>query len=313
MCGNAPGSAIRGGYRLTGRIRLAVEGTGYQSGANLYLISLRDGRPIHDNWYRPFLVGLGEWTLWSMEYQAAPEADHLQVSFDMRFSCGLAWFDALELCTVGQPLLSSAPLATPPTRYEARPRVDGVTAVGIPEHNYLVRDVLVPLFGKQNVHPRAGLPIRPETGAVLIGHEPGTKTSFQELKSLAERTLVVVAPQALATRVPGVTCRTFRTRDVEPCARIVTGNALVQGFSVGDVLPWHDRSPDGGFEQTQLRIAPAVMDRLGLRPVAVSATREKAGNGHPLVLGALAPVAAVCWSWIGPDSPRHRITKGMGT
>lgn len=297
----------RGGqrYRLTGRIRLAVEGTGYQSGANLYLISLQCGRPVHDNWYRPFLVGLQEWTLWSMEYQAAPGADHLQVSFDMRFSCGLTWFDALELRAVDEPLVSSAPLAASPPRCEARPRAGSVMVVGVPEHDYLMRGVIAPLFGKREVIARDVLPDRPETEAILIGRAPATKARFPALAALAERTLVVMAPQALAASVPAVTCRTFRTRGVEPCARIVAANALVRGFSPGDVLPWHDRCPDGGFEQTQLRIAPDVMDRLGLRPLAVSATREKAGNGHPLILwraGARGGGLAVM-DWPGLSAP----------
>ena len=44
-------------YRMRGRIRVAVEGSGMDSGANIYLRALGGGEQVGDHWTRPFFVG----------------------------------------------------------------------------------------------------------------------------------------------------------------------------------------------------------------------------------------------------------------
>ena len=262
----------RGGqrYRLRGRIRVGVDGHGAQSGANLYVRSLADDRQVHDMWFRPFFVGRDDWRLWSMDYIPPAEADTLLVSFDMRGGRGVAWFDALELFEVPEPLCESRSLThgcgdLP----DALPQAASLTVVCDEKSEWFVTNVLRPLPG--------GADARVVSRAV----------DWKTLHDLAARETVVVTPAALAKALAdkGVRCETVESVCCEPCARILATDPLTRSFTPNDVIPWSvPPGADGVFAQTQVRADAATLARLGFETVALSVTGRADADGHPVLL-----------------------------
>lgn len=250
-------------YRLQGWIRAEVDGTGSQSGANLYVRSLAGGKQVHDMWFRPFLVGLSDWTLWSEEYVAPASADTLMVSFDMRHSCGVAWFDDLALSAIPEPLVGNRPLGCPVAVAQGPAPVRAATVVSNNPEHPLAGEILAPLLGAASVEIRAPGGLSPST-----------------LAALCERRLAVIAPSDFAAVFRGsVRCAMHEDAKQAPCARIVCAGPLTRGFAPGDVIPWWRRASDGeAFAQEQVVARPGVLDRLGFDAIATGA------NGRPVIL-----------------------------
>lgn len=281
--------SCRGGgrYRVSARIKVTVDGSGSQSGASVYLRSFAGDRQIHDMWFRPFFVGLEDWRRWSAEYVTPPQADRLLVSFDMRNSCGVAWFDDLAVCEVPEPLARHAPLAEREVR-RAQParRAQTVALFSDGKLDWFRAHVLTPLVGEAKVT----VPINRDASladvtadAVIVDRA----VSFDELIVFAESRVAVVTPAALTRMLGdhGVRCRTVRRDAPAPCLRIEVENFLTQGFRKRDILPWWTDPDDTGTAgQVQVVDEGGTLARLGFVAVGSSFCGEAEADGLPLVL-----------------------------
>ncbi len=246
-------------YRLQAWIRFGIEGSGSQSGANLYLRSLAAGKEVHDMYFRPFFVGREDWRLWSAEYVTPAGADALIVSFDMRAGCGAAAFDDLALFEVPEPLVRSMPLATP---------------VKIAESPKPVRSAVV--VGADAAAEHAAGILRIVLGAEAVTLSPPRLFRPAE----AERSLVLFSLKEFARPFGrGMRVEKLKAADQQPCARITSAGYVTRGFAPGDVIAWSRFAPDSGeFVQERILTQPNTLAMLHLEVVAESA------DGLPLIL-----------------------------
>ncbi len=276
-------------YRLRGCIRVALEGTGINSGANLSARQLRAGEILREAPLRPFFVGRHDWRLWTAEFVAEEGVDEIEVSFDMRDSDGAAWFDALELYEVPQPLEASVRPAEARLRAGRCMSVARTVRVLADEApGFFVNDVLKPLVGAVEV---GGLGTEVmgvhEDAVVVYGRQADRALDLDALLSLAARRLVVLTPAAFeyAARDGGVRAGVSEHMLLAPCARIERDNALTRGFRQGDVIPWwSDRGDTGTYVQQAIQADAGALERLGFETVATCVTR---GDGDGL--------AAILW------------------
>ncbi len=267
----------RGGarYRLRGRIRVALEGSGQDSGASLYLRALSKGEQVGDLWHRPFFLGIDDWRLWHCEYVTPDEADEIIFSFDMRHSCGQAWFDDMELVEAPQQVARSVPLSALPARPSPPVRCGTVSVSDDETGRRLASDILSPLLGEGNVSTGT----TGDADAVLYC---GDAPSFDELAAQSRGRIVVVTPAALVRSVAAedLSVATHCGRLVDPCMKVTTESFLTRGFRVGDVVPWWC----GERRQDQLIDPRDRLDEIGFETVGVSACGGDDADGRPVLL-----------------------------
>ncbi|MFB3891018.1 MAG: M14 family zinc carboxypeptidase [Phycisphaerae bacterium] len=274
-------------YRLSGWIKVANEGTGSQSGANLCIRAFARGRQIHDLWFRPFFVGREEWRLWSIQYVAPCQSDSLLVSFDMRRSGGCAWFSDLELIEVSEPVFANADLTTPAAAAQGPALIKRAAVVIAGDGRSRITDMLEGLLGRGNVtqvDPRGNQVF--EGDALLVCHH-GKKPVIGggAVLGLCEDSLCVLTPESFAAAFEKhVKCRVARTSGAHPPARIVADNFLTTGFAKGDVIPWFRRADDGRQEQPQVAVAKEYLKRLDMQVIATADGERVGSDGPPVIL-----------------------------
>jgi hypothetical protein len=281
----------RARYRLSGRIRVANEGTGDNSGANMSLASLKGSEAIEEMGLRPFFVGREEWQLWTAEYVTAAGADGLEVSFDMRNSSGAAWFDALELIEVPEPYERSGHFAEPrPAMASAPMRATSIRlCLGAPAR-FLVSEVIEPLFGGTGVTVaplRKAINDVQDDALVLYSTTARRVVDLAALETLARDRLVIMTLEVFAAALDRGAGRvqTVRRTGAAPCARIETTSFITRGFRRGDVVPWWtDRDGSGIFSQRRLKVPPGLLAGLGYETVVSGVCGAPKDDGLPVVL-----------------------------
>jgi len=277
-------------YRLRARVRTAVEGTGDESGANLSLRSLKGGIEIHRLGLRPFFVGRADWTLWTTDYVTPDGADALAVSFDMRNSSGVAWFDALELFEAPEPLASSVDPPEIPASVAAFPRARSVRILFDEEPRFFVNEVLAPLVGRGFLAKGPAVASASqiaEDAVIFWDAKSASDVGFDGIARLAKGKVVILAPEALEGAVGRGGIKAVKIEDalVAPCARIEKESFLTAGLRKGDVIPWwSDPADTGRFYQTQIAAEPSFLVGLGFEVVAASRCADAAADGRPVVL-----------------------------
>ncbi len=276
-------------YRLRARIRVALEGTGDDSGANLSLRAFNEGRLTGELRYRPFLVGRADWSLWEADYVTPRDADTLEVAFDMRRSAGVAWFDCVELFEVSEPLDRS--LRPPHGLLEclaAPKRVHSICVIAAQMPEFLIREVLTPLLGAENVTfrtPRADIRKIGQDAVILFDAAASANHTFRLIAGLADERLVIMTGEALAAVAGGISQRVVEDGVVAPCVRIEKDTFLTKGLRRTDTAPWWSDAADSGlYSQRHLRASGHTLERLGFSVAATSVCAQAAASGHPAIL-----------------------------
>ena len=292
-------------YRMMGFIKVAIEGNGQNSGATIYVRALAGGEQVGDLWHRPFFLGREGWRLWSAEYVTPRDADELVFSFDMRHSCGLAWFDDMELCEVPEPLAASVSLASGPAHASPPPRVCATASVSDDElGRRLAEAILSPLLGAGNVSVGPG----GRDAAVYCGEPP----AFENLVNMSRDRMLIVTPEAIVRSLGfgELAVETHESNVVDPCMRVEAESFLTRGFRVGDVVPWwSDPGSTGSRRQQQFRDHRNRVAELGFETVAVSACGEPGADGRPVLLwrqgGSGGGIAVMELDWARTRPTQH--------
>lgn len=272
-------------YRLRGRIRVACEGTGEQTGANLCVEAFSGKRKLHEMYLRPMLLGREEWALWSADYLTPPDADALVVTFDMRNADGAAWFDDLELFEAPAPLTESiAPLGDPPAleRGSIRRRLC-VVSRELPTG--LVDDLLRPMLkGGHVTWAQSARDAAAERADSIIIDATAPRGA---VLALAERRLIIMSPAAFAAAFLGAHGAIVEEvyAVTPPCASIDTESFLTRGLHSGDVADWSYATDASGVRrQRQIRVDGRRLAALGFTAIATSVCANPRDSGHPVIL-----------------------------
>jgi hypothetical protein len=285
----------RGGrrYLLRGWIKVALQGTGEDSGANLGLKALRGGKEIGALTFRPFFVGREGWQLWSTDYVAPAEATQLAVSFDMRRSDGIAWFSDLGLYETPEPVAMSA--RPPETRASAERPWPKREKIGLYSggRDFFGNEFLVPL-APGGVNPdwnvEHGLDYTArfkveEDARIIWTRKPPNWLSLSHIEQYARKKLVVISPDVFveAARSKRLTAGGHSHGFVKPCARVETESFLTRGLRKDDIVPWWSYS---GYSYSQEHVVAnaKVLEEKGFEVVATSVCADKDACGHPVIM-----------------------------
>jgi len=286
-------------YQLTGRIKVALSGTGEDSGANLGLKAMRGGKEVGVLTFRPFFVGREDWQQWSTDYVAPKEATHLVVSFDMRKSDGVAWFDGICLCEVPEPLASSVRPPEGGTGAEKPwPRREKIGLYADADQ----RDIYGEFFGYEflkPINPGGVKPYLRVSPDLRVAGQARAKEdvlviramlipewlNLQRIEKYARKKLVITTAETFV-KIAGwklKTCGWYDDTDVKPCIRIETENFLTRGLRRGDVVPWWSYNGNH-YHQRYVAVGAKVLAKMGFQTIATNESPDKDARGRPVIL-----------------------------